>query len=426
MRIDDHIARAFLAPEFQSLVENFLRSQKLIPAEDPNASLSSKRFLTRSVVPHVEKLSDLFNRQTPESELGGGVDTYWRKSSNPANLRLAYFLSFMPGNLFRTLSVFAELSRLGFQWKFGGRAMRAIEFGAGPASGACGVAAAASLLPQLQFPEKCDWTLVERDRAVLGLGCDWATRFFTDWCKRPAWQPREDHRTLDWAEPLRKGPKYDLLLFSFALNESRDSPEFLAHALLKLMRVHLAEEGLLVLVEQALKLQSRRLLEIRRELLKLLAADPREADPKLLTPCLGTQLCGALADPEDWCHEEATWWRPPFLKLLDELTKLDRKTLPFTHQVWMKSNRTLPEILPSIGPGTRAIHRLVSPARKVGRDHEFFVCGQDGKRRARLRTDAESQPDEAMRNLSRGDLLLDAEVRGNFESTRIESVKNLA
>ena len=62
--------------------------------------------------------------------------------------------------------------------------MQAIEFGAGPARERA-VLAAASLLPA-SVSEKCDWTLVERDRAVLGLGCGWATRFSPIDYKRPA------------------------------------------------------------------------------------------------------------------------------------------------------------------------------------------------------------------------------------------------
>ena len=48
----------------------------------------------------------------------------------------------MPSNLFRVASVWSELGRLGYRWSPSNQKLKAIEFGSGPASGACGIAAA--------------------------------------------------------------------------------------------------------------------------------------------------------------------------------------------------------------------------------------------------------------------------------------------
>jgi hypothetical protein len=61
----------------------------------------------------------------------------------------------------------------------------------------------------------------------------------------------------------------------------------------------------------------------------------------------------------------------------------------------------------------------VSPSHKEGREKEFFICGDDGKRRARYRPTGEDDP---ARDLDRGDILADAHVRGDARASRIEKI----
>jgi hypothetical protein len=158
-------------------------------------------------------------------------------------------------------------------------------------------------------------------------------------------------------------------------------------------------------------------LEIRRELLT--ESQRRKIDwLQILLPCLGHQACGALAAAEDWCHEEAVWWRPPYFKLIDQLAELDRKTLPFSYLVITKSHRKREEILPALA-GVKSTHRLVSPSHKEGRELEFFVCGSEGKRRARYRP---AGPEDPARELDRGDILSDADLRGDSRASRVDKI----
>jgi hypothetical protein len=89
---------------------------------------------------------------------------------------------------------------------------------------------------------------------------------------------------------------------------------------------------------------------------------------------------------------------------------LDRKSLPFSYLVLVKTRRGLDECLPALGS---RMHRLVSPAHREGQDEEFFLCGQEGKIRARARGTG----------LERGDILLDAVTRGDPNATRVESFR---
>ncbi|MDR3606872.1 MAG: small ribosomal subunit Rsm22 family protein [Oligoflexia bacterium] len=426
MRVPDSLANAFGEP-FERLIADFSAAQGLIPGGDSagpldlNESLHSKRFLSRTVVPHILKLSALFNRQ--EKEQSAALDPYWKESSNPAHLRAAYFLYFMPSNLFRAAAVWAELGRLGFRWPSAISTLKGIEFGAGPAPGACSTAIA-SKLGILDFPESGNWALIEQDKAMLELGSAWAQKWFAEQ-GRADWGVRPFHRKLSLSDGFlpRSAPRFNLWMMSFFLNELSESPAEIARALTNAWERHLEEEGVIVLIEPALKLQSRKLLEIRREILIL--REKKGLDwLQILLPCLGHQACGALASTDDWCHEEATWWRPPYFSQIDKLAGLDRKTLPFSYLVIAKSKRAREEILPGLGkqPDAARRYRLVSPSHKEGREQEFYLCGAEGKRRARYRGPEEQSEEE--KKLERGDILVGTEIRGDSKSSRVENFEN--
>ncbi|MEO7163570.1 MAG: hypothetical protein ABI041_11680, partial [Bdellovibrionia bacterium] len=52
---------------------------------------------------------------------------------------------------------------------------------------------------------------------------------------------------------------------------------------------------------------------------------------------------------------------------------------------------------------------------KEGKEIEFFLCGQDGKRRTRYHPKDASDPGA---QLDRGDILMDTEIRGDKNSSR--------
>lgn len=448
MRVPLPLSEAFGA-DFEALISRFTSEKGLLPESE---TLRSPRFLTRSVIPHIRKLSALFNRleaaptendegeQPPrgkgrvpgkgqglrirEEGQGGGLDPYWKESSNPAHLRLAYFVYFMPSNLYRVAAIWSELHRLGFKWAAKGN-LRALELGAGPASGACGIAAGEKHAP-VGLPAAGNWALVEQDKAMLELGSEWAQTYFADQGKEE-WGTRTFHRKIDFKRGLLPAgaPTFNLWVMSYFLNEAELTAAELAELLIQAWEKHLDDEGVAILVEPALKMQSRKLLELRREL--LLAKDRLGASwLQILTPCLGHQACGALSrvgskgreQDGDWCHEEVTWWRPPYFRSIDKMAGLDRKSLPFSYLVVTRSRRAREQILPALAASpASARERLVSPAHYEGKEQEFFICGQEGKRRARhYSPDAE---------LQRGDILDGAEVRGDVNSARVDRVKKV-
>jgi hypothetical protein len=431
MRVSSQLSRAF-GEEFETVLSDFLLQEKLI---DQASDLRSRRFLSRSIVPHVQALSQRFNRIDPNKIQGkaatqiadqqAGLDAYWKQSSNPKNLRLAYFLYFMPSNLYRVAAIWGELYRLGFRWPSASNSsgtreseFRAIEWGAGPASGACGIGAAEAITP-LGIPKNVQWSLIEQDRQSLELGRAWSESYFSS-LGLDSWSSQSFHRKVDWTKPLlpQGAGQFDLWLMSFVLNESQQTPEELAQSLLGCWRHHLKPGALIVLSEPALKLQSRKLLELRKSLVREFE---KSGEYQILLPCMGHQTCGALEAPDDWCHEEVTWWRPPYYRVIDELAHLDRKTLPMSYLIIQKKGAaasgmtsSLTSALPALeGSTPERRYRLVSPAHWEGNDQEFFICGQEGKRRARLKFEDQ---------LSRGDILQNADIRGDSRASRLESL----
>lgn len=345
-----------------------------------------RRFLTRSVVPHIKTLSDLFTRKDGEQTDAIDTDPYWKDSSNPKNRRLSYFLGFSASNSFRVASVWGELHRLGFRFK-PKEDFKLLELGAGLAAGAAGIVAAEKFAP-LGLPSNRSIALIEQNKAALEFGIDWVQKFAND-IEAPEWSSvRGFHRKIDLsAEWLPKSaPQFDAIVTSFFLNESGVPATQMAKALIQFARKHLSDDGIMILVEPALKLQSRRLLELRKEIINL-------NELKVLTPCLGEQPCGARSNPEDWCHEVVHWWRPKYLMELDQITGLDHKFLAFSYLVLTK-NGAIPNLSEK-----KEEFRLVSPVRRIGRDEEYYVCGQPGKFKALSRT-AKSELE-----IERGDIL---------------------
>jgi hypothetical protein len=397
--------------DFEKTLTDFLLQNKMI--EDAG-DLHSKRFLNRSVAPHVKGFSQLFNRKDGAQTDGIDTESYWTEGGSPKNKRLAYFLSFMPCNLFRVSSVWAELHRLGFKWPFPeDKDFKGLEFGAGLASGACGIVAGERFAP-LGLPPRGNFALIEQSKAALQIGTKWLEHFSGD-----GMSVRPFHRRMDLNEAWlpKAAPKFHLFVMSYFLNETEMEPANMVTEFINVCMDHLEDEGLVIIVEPALKLQSRKLLAFRKALLENSRMKSDEAGLKVLLPCLGHQACGALAKEDDWCHEEVGWWRPPYLRELDALTGLDRKTLPFSYLVIQKTRRELTDILPELKGKTEERYRLVSPSHSLSkRTHEFFLCGQDGKRRTRY------SPEGAKNEIipDRGDILQHTTLHGEHESSQID------
>lgn len=407
MKVPVSLVNAF-QNDFEAILGDFLLQNQLIDGKD---LLENKRYLTRSVAPHVKAFSELFNRKEGSQTDGIDEEDYWNEG-NAKNRRLSYLLSFMPPNLFRIASVWAELHRLGFQFPKIEGEFRGLEFGAGVASGACGILAGEKFAP-VGLPSSGSFALIEQSKSALNVGVQWFDHLSAAYGH--GFHARPFHRRVELNEAWlpKNAPQFHLMVMSYFLNESPHAPETIALELLKTAENHLEKEGLMIIVEPALKLQSRKLLMMRKALIEKIKAS--NSSVKILLPCLGEQACGALIKEEDWCHEEVDWMRPKYLRELDLLTGLDRRTLPFSYLVIQKTTRSLNEIFTKFEGKNEERYRLVSPSKSLGkRTSEFFMCGQDGKRRTRFSPEDLEHPD-------RGDILQNTKLHGEPSLTQIDS-----
>ncbi|MGE4232885.1 MAG: small ribosomal subunit Rsm22 family protein [Bacteriovoracia bacterium] len=346
----------------------------------------SKRFLTRSIAPHIQKLSDLFVRKEGHTSEKDKMDPYWADTSNPKNQRLAYFLYYLPQTMFRMASIFEELWRFGFFFN-GRNSLKVVEFGSGPASGSSSLLLMSKVL-DLELPHKTNFALIDQDPGILKMGSTFMDALCS-FLELPHFPVRAFKRSLDFSEPLLPGnaPEFDLMLMSYFLNESNLPPKQIASSIKKTIKKHLSSEGLFVLCEPALKEQSRKVLEVRKYLLD---------EVNVLLPCLGNQECGALRKREDWCHEEVSWWRPGYIKTLDEILGFDHKSLSFTYLVFTKKDYDKSHFLKGLSEFKKP-SRIVSNILKTGNNVDFFTCDETGKNKKRKKADSFE--------LKRGDLL---------------------
>lgn len=381
MRVPQEIKHLFDDSYVQSLAQVLSEEKWIERPED----LESRRFLRRAITPHIERLSTTFNRLEDDSDHQKTLEHYWKKGSNPKNLRLAYFLVYAHANFYRWMSIWSELARYGYQWPQSAPPIRGLDLGSGP-----GCAALAAQLAAHQWPElsisKSQWTCVEQDRPMSQLAQAWlrclpqsigksSLKFETKKMQaRPSkWNLSQTGIGL-WTS------SYFLNELDWRPKKSSDDGSF-AKELIEHWNQTLADHALIIIVEPALQAQSRRLLSLRKDFIQEFK-NQDQANYQILLPCLDNRNCGALESSDDWCHEDVRWRQPKFIQMIDQLTGLHHGSLPFSYLVIQKSPdaKSAPGL--SIPSGCS---RLVSPVHRVRTDAEFFLCQPEAKTRVRCK-----------------------------------------
>ncbi|MEO0205218.1 MAG: small ribosomal subunit Rsm22 family protein [candidate division WOR-3 bacterium] len=94
----------------------------------------------------------------------------------------------------------------------------------------------------------------------------------------------------------------------------------------------LQKNGIVVIIEPALKHLTRRLMQLRNELIE-------HGFGTILLPCLHNNPCPGLIRKNEWCHQSIKWQPPDYLKILNQ--KLYRKIeyLKFSYVVITKEKK---------------------------------------------------------------------------------------
>lgn len=132
-------------------------------------------------------------------------------------------------------------------------------------------------------------------------------------------------------------------------------------------RLHgsLADDGLLVIIEPALKMYSRRLMALRDGLLRHRAL-------QVILPCLHNGACALLRmrGKEEWCHESRAWSPPAYLRILNEGLNREIDVLKYSYLVIARTG--------TVEPRPDAYRVISQRLREKGRTR-CFLCGPEGR-----------------------------------------------
>jgi ribosomal protein RSM22 (predicted rRNA methylase) len=195
------------------------------------------------------------------------------------------------------------------------------------------------------------------------------------------------------AEVDRRGP-YDLIIVANCLNElfgrSRDSINEKAGVIADVL-TRLAPHGTLMIMEPALRETSRALHQVRDRLLA-------EQRCTVYSPCLHEGNCPALANPDDWCHEERAWEPPSTIKEIDREVGFIKDALKFSYLLLRTDGRTIADRSPDT-------FRMVSELRKLKGDTRAWLCNELGRQEVGRLDRASSAGNSAWDDCQRGTIV---------------------
>ncbi len=127
----------------------------------------------------------------------------------------------------------------------------------------------------------------------------------------------------------------------------------------------------------------------------------------LLLPCLDNRACGALANPKDWCHEEAACDFPAWLNQIGAVAGLRKESLLFSYALYS------PAALPALFPDGK---RIVSQRLERKGQVECRICTREGKQLVRVQHSKAHAENEFFLKSCRGEIWKSAawEAKGDL------------
>jgi ribosomal protein RSM22 (predicted rRNA methylase) len=208
-------------------------------------------------------------------------------------------------------------------------------------------------------------------------------------------------------------PPADLVLAGTVLNELAPAARV---PLVQRALAALADDGALVIIEPALRDTSRALHELRDQMIAHGA--------HVFAPCTRSLApCPALADPDDWCHEDRLVQLPPRTAQLARTTHLRDGGLKFAYLVLRRTPRPLVD-----APGA---WRIVGEPRAQKGKLEVFACSNAGRVPLRLLSRHRAPGNRELERVRRGEIVItDAapdgervEITGETGIERVDPVR---
>ncbi len=268
------------------------------------------------ITPSVARLSDLFTIDRPDKKF----PDYFADNE----LLSAYGLFFLPQSFVRTSYALRFITEAR-QWKAPSHPLRILDLGSGP--GSCGVACAHYFkqlgvteleLNALDHSATALAALEPFAEAVLGNKYDLKTRI------------GDAHRADTWPA----GP-FDIIIAGFVLNEMKSLGQPALIQWIESMKDRLTPDGLILILEPALKVTSQRLQKLSDQV-------AAEEIISRIGPELDAHPCPQLADGVHWSHEVRYWQVPSTTEFINRKLHRDLRDVRFTFAAF--SNQKIPRL----------------------------------------------------------------------------------
>jgi ribosomal protein RSM22 (predicted rRNA methylase) len=303
--------------------------------------------------------------------------------------RLRFFL---PRDAPKIVAPLAELAAVGALPH--GPELRVLDLGAG--LGTTSLGAADFLLAQPGI-ERLQIDAVDQDAGALDLAQALCTRYARD--AGLALEMKVQRAALVPQLLGRLAPRYQLILLGFVLNELalQSSEPAAQHARwLTQLGSLLSDDGAIVVLEPALRPQSRALQLARTKLIA------QGGPPYLFAPCLHSGTCPLLDRERDWCHERLPLALPATIAAIARDAGLREAELSYSYLTLCRQPRSLAEL--AHGAPER-LYRIVSAPLASKGKLELGLCGPGGATRARRLDRHAGSVNEALEHGGRGQLL---------------------
>ena len=363
-----------LLPEIETMLLGLLGLQ-----DTDNPPLSLKKL--RSLSTRLYKLSNEFVMT------GSGKGKY----------QDAYLAYHFPTNFMKSWMISRWLQNQFPQWSSGKKRIRILDIGCGHGAGMFGTYYA------LKQDRIAALTGVDRSAAILHA------------CRKIAFLMKKNDRRLHVrlhrhrlhnALQMEMSMKFDVVILANALAEI-EQDEHIPQKYIKQIFRHVTADGIVVIIEPASRMLSRRLMHLREQVL-------RETTYHIMLPCLHENTCPLIAarKGKEWCHQSLRWQPPRYMKMLNQPLHREIDRLKFANLVLSKKKyreRNGEDILV-------ISDLLVEKGRK-----KCFLCTPTGRVELVRQNASQKTKNEDFDLITRGDIInLDAVKRIRPDGWRIE------
>lgn len=200
--------------------------------------------------------------------------------------------------------------------------------------------------------------------------------------------------------------RYNIIIMANFLSELSDI-EKQREIVTALYAKNLEENGIIIIIEPALRFTTRNLMKLRDELVtgqyhsKYGYEERHPENPQLMTvlaPCLHDKACPMLIDSgRDWCHLYLDWQRPNVIAQIDRLIGNSKDYLKFSYLILQKMSQKLAE--------DKNVWRVVSAPMHTKGKTELLLCNIKGLKRATRLDRNLSDLNRDMDRIFRGELV---------------------